>query len=596
MKKTRKKTKLSSQEKERKRHKNMIISALSKCGMKRVTDLCEKNVKFKDIESDIDDAFIYKNIFLLVEYTIAERPAVHLEHKNYLYERILKDEESKNNFIGYIKTIVTDKYKKDIDQYKKSAWIIKILYCSLNEVSAVTKKKANEDIKYFDYYIASYFKLLGDSVEVSARWELFQFLDIDPKLIYEENSISHSDKSETVSGLSLPNTFSNFSDGYEIMSFYASPDFILKTCYVLRRNGWKGGLNTYQRMISPKKIKDIRKHLKDKKRVFINNIIVTLPSDVTTEVTDKTDASKKSIVNVLPTPIKISIPVRSNSIGIVDGQHRVFSYHETLVDDEEISRLRVQQNLLVTGIKFPRNVTPEEKLKFEARLFKEINSNQTSASSALKQEIERIIEPYAPSSIAMAVLDKLNQDGPLSGFIQINLFDKNKLKSASIVSFGLKPLVKLNGTDSLYSIWPNENKEYLLKKQNNKIQGEREDTEFDKDESILMEYVKFCSDEINKLLNIIRESVTQNSDESKRYDWKCGKIKDRKILSTVTINGFLKLLGILIEEKKNFDDEKIKESLKKLSKFEFSKYSSSHYKKMAEELFNEYFPTESKPH
>lgn len=375
-----------------------------------------------------------------------------------------------------------------------------------------------------------------------------------------------------------------------------TPDFILKTCYVLRRNGWKGGLNTYQRMISPKKIKDLRKHLKDKKRVFINNIIVTLPSDVTTEVKFGKNESEKSDGDVLPMPIKITIPVKSNSIGIVDGQHRVFSYHEALDDDKEISKLRRQQNLLITGIKFPCNVPLEEKQKFEARLFKEINSNQTSASAALKQEIERIIEPYAPSSIAMAVLDKLNQDGPLSGFIQINLFDKNKLKSASIVSFGLKPLVKLNGTDSLYSIWPNDNKEYLLKKQNNKIQGEREDTEFDKDESILMEYVKFCSDEINKLLNIIRESVTQNSGESKRYDWKCGKIKDRKILSTVTINGFLKLLGILIEKKKNFDDEKIKESLKELSEFEFSKYSSSHYKKMAEELFNEYFSTESKPH
>ncbi|WP_279111542.1 DGQHR domain-containing protein [Bartonella apis] len=595
MRKTRKKTKLSSQEKEQKRHKNMIISALSKCGMKRVADLCEKNVKFKDVESDIDDAFIYKNIFLLVEYTIAERPAVHLEHKNYLYERILKDEESKKSFIEYIKSIVSDNYKRDIDDYGTSTWIIKILYCSLNEVSAATKKKANKDIKYFDYYIASYFKLLSDAIEVSARWELFHFLDIKRKLIYEKGFISSADEIETVSGLSLPNTFSNFSDGYEIMSFYAAPDFILKTCYVLRRNGWKGGLNTYQRMISPKKIKDLRKHLKDKKRVFINNIIVTLPSDVTTEVKFGKNESEKSDGDVLPMPIKITIPVKSNSIGIVDGQHRVFSYHEALDDDKEISKLRRQQNLLITGIKFPCNVPLEEKQKFEARLFKEINSNQTSASAALKQEIERIIEPYAPSSIAMAVLDKLNQDGPLSGFIQINLFDKNKLKSASIVSFGLKPLVKLNGTDSLYSIWPNDNKEYLLKKQNNKIQGEREDTEFDKDESILMEYVKFCSDEINKLLNIIRESVTQNSGESKRYDWKCGKIKDRKILSTVTINGFLKLLGILIEKKKNFDDEKIKESLKELSEFEFSKYSSSHYKKMAEELFNEYFSTESKP-
>jgi hypothetical protein len=81
-------------------------------------------------------------------------------------------------------------------------------------------------------------------------------------------------------GSILPEAHSNFDAGYKVVTFYADPDSLLKTAYVLRKDGWRDSLNLYQRMISKPKIESIRRYLKTQKRVFINNIIVTLPSDV----------------------------------------------------------------------------------------------------------------------------------------------------------------------------------------------------------------------------------------------------------------------------------------------------------------------------
>ena len=60
---------------------------------------------------------------------------------------------------------------------------------------------------------------------------------------------------------------------------YVDPEALLSTCYVLRKDGWEDRGQLYQRMISKRKIEAIRKYLLAQKRVFINNIIVTLPSD-----------------------------------------------------------------------------------------------------------------------------------------------------------------------------------------------------------------------------------------------------------------------------------------------------------------------------
>jgi hypothetical protein len=126
--------------------------------------------------------------------------------------------------------------------------------------------------------------------------------------------------------------------------------------------------------------------------------------------------------------VNIQIPNIPNSIGIIDGQHRVFAYHQTDPDDLEIKKLRVQQNLLVTGIIYPSNTHELDREKFEARLFLEINSNQTNAKTELKQAIGLVIDPFSNESIAARVLKGLSADGPLSHFMGQNFYDVGQLK------------------------------------------------------------------------------------------------------------------------------------------------------------------------
>lgn len=95
---------------------------------------------------------------------------------------------------------------------------------------------------------------------------------------------------------------------------------------------------------------------------------------------EKLETVDASILNSTA-PVTIKLPDKPNSIGIIDGQHRVFAYHESKDDDADIAALRIQQNLLITGIIYPEGISDLEREKFEAKLFLEINSTQTNAKS-----------------------------------------------------------------------------------------------------------------------------------------------------------------------------------------------------------------------
>ena len=112
--------------------------------------------------------------------------------------------------------------------------------------------------------------------------------------------------------------------------------------------------------------------------------------------------------------IQIEINDKYNIIGIIDGQHRVFAYHEgNDVYESTIQTLRQQQNLLVTCIIYPENETTHERNRFEANLFLEINKNQKKINSALQQEIELIVSPFSTIAIGKDILKNLNENGPL---------------------------------------------------------------------------------------------------------------------------------------------------------------------------------------
>jgi hypothetical protein len=66
------------------------------------------------------------------------------------------------------------------------------------------------------------------------------------------------------------------------------------------------------------------------------------------------------------------------------------------------------------------------------------------------------------------------------------------LKTASIVSYGLKPLVKTNGADSTFSIWVHPDKDDVAHGENGKA---------------LEDYISFCTSSINVLLGAIRQNL-----------------------------------------------------------------------------------------
>ena len=281
---------------------------------------------------------------------------------------------------------------------------------------------------------------------------------------------------------------------------------------------------------------------------------------------DKGDESSLiTSTNSVKYPINIRIPHKSGNIGIIDGQHRVFSYHEGVDTHEKIiSQKREEQHLLVTGIRFPKETSEDERMRFQAQLFLEINDKQTRTNAALRQIIGTIINPFAEISIAKAVVNELAKRSPMNNVFEQHFFDKHKLKTTSIVSYGIRHITKLTGTDSLFHVWDSEDKKNLL---------------IGKDTILLKQYVKFCADQINIFLNAFKNNIPPEK-------WTTNQ-KVSRVLTVTTITGLIHCMRKLILEKKKLEEFSYYNSGFKniFEKIDFTKYKSSHWKDLGDEIY-----------
>lgn len=568
-KKTKKKKKvLSAAEKAvakiKRDHSGSVRKILVAIGFTRLTGVADKELTFENHTSDLDDVFVFENVIVLAEYTCSQGSAVseHLKNKKLIYDQILA---KPSGFIDYLKKRFPDAAEQFPKTYHHSKLIVKVLYCSRYDFDDVYRQNIPGPI-YLDYPTIRYFLAVVEAIKRSARFEFLHFLDIKLSQVGKGGSVPPSELSRPFSGSILPEAHSNFDEGYKVVSFYADAEALLRTTYVLRRDGWRDSDNLYQRMISAKKIELIRAYLRKHKRVFINNIIVTLPSDVQPVLADKSTVKVGSLTETAP--VTIMLPDRANSIGIIDGQHRIFAYHETDKDDQEIALLRVQQNLLVTGIIYPPDTKSIEREKFEAKLFLEINSNQTNAKAPLKQAIGLVIDPFTNDSIATRILIGLGKQGPLRGYIQQYFWDTDKLKTASIVSYALRPLIKTtDGSDSLFSMWTHAGKADVANGTNDEA---------------LKSYIDFCVGQINIMLGAFKSALPSEK-------WTADKKVKGNVISTTYINSFLIVMRMLVEKKTPFVFDPLKKQLAGFDKFPFSSYRSSQYRRMAEEIVATHF-------
>lgn len=572
------------QRKEQRNHIKEIRDIFLRLGYTRIKGVDGKNFKYKDRTTELDDIFVYENTILLIEYTIGNP---HILEKKIIYDKI------NSNIVDFIEYIVDGNIYEDFSQYYyghiKSQYSLnqlqlRIVYCSKQDISS-EHKKIVDNVIFMDYHIVKYFKCLTQVIKRSAIFEFLDFLkikedDFGTRILYSPNYSSSKFCCHI-----LPEEKSSYHKGYKIISFYMDAESLLKRAYVLRQEGWraKDGASFYQRMLDAKKISAMRRYLAEQGRVFINNIIATVSEKDIIIYKDK-DKSERISINengdfvgnnkiTRIEPAYIEIPNRCNIIGLIDGQHRTFAYHEGEDQYEtQINQLRKIQNLLVTGIIFPKSESDANRIKFEANLFLEINSNQKKVGQAVQQEIQMQTQPFSSIAIGKQIIYRINNNGPLSNMIELHSYQNGKIKTASIVSFGLKPLIKIDESkqDSLFFSWNNQNKKELL---------DPKCINYD----LLQEYINYCANEINYVLSAFKSRL----DASK---WHTYSTKTQEGVLTVTfINGLLNLIRLLIENDKLNGFEFYKNQLIPVNEFDFKIFKSSQYRKLGEALYNKYF-------
>jgi len=544
------------------RHRNEIRETFAAVGFARADGASDKEFTFREVTSDFDDIFVLENVVVLAEYTVTKESEIsaHIKNKYAIYERI---NNYKDDFLVFAKEKLGLETALS-GTYANHQVEVVILYCALNTVKVELKQQVTY-AKFMDYSVVRYFRLLTRTVKQSARSELLDFLGVTFGRFGPQALQNNPSPRESFRGSVLPEAQSKFPAGFKVVSFYINPSALLARAYVLRRDGWRDRNGLYQRMIIRKKLESVRKYLLDSKRVFVNNIVVTLPSD--TKVLDDQEDTINPKTLTQTQPATISLTGNFNSIGLIDGQHRVFSYYEGGSNEDVISELRSQQNLLVTGIIYPPTTAPEEKTRFEAGLFLEINSNQANAKSDLKQAINQIIRPFLTDSIARDVLDAINDGtGVLSGKFSSDYFATGALKTTSVVSYGLRPLVRPVATGPLFSRWSDPQKHTM-------VAGE--------DDGARKRYIDFCVSNIGVFMSAAKSQLPSDRWTLDR------KVPDRLITPTV-VNGLIGAMRQALEAGVAIEFESLREKFKHLGTFKFEQYRSSQYTVMASDLFKQF--------
>ena len=543
-------------------HKELVRKVFRNMGCKRFGKLSDKEFTFGQT-SDFDDVYTLENVIFCIEYTATKSSKVgdHLKPKKIVYDNI------ENDPAGFAALLCSmdPEFKSSFEQhYDHDQAIVKIVYCSRYQFESKYKSIVPNPI-YLDYPLARYFASTALSIKVSALPEFLDFVSIDEASVGKDGVFEKVNSKNEFEGALLPHAGASLPAGFEVVSFYIDPASLLHRVYVFRKGGWRNSHSVYQRMVSKSKIDEMRKYLRSEKRVFLNNIIAVLPSD--TDIVE-VEGQAQGAATQQPRIVTVSLPRRTNSIGLIDGQHRTYSYYKSVSDDPDIAKLRSKQNLLVTGIRFPKNYPESDRQKFEANLFKEINTKQTKVKSDLIQSIDLVLDPFKGTSVATRVLDELaNSGGPLDSYIAQYFFDTDKLKKASIISYALQQLVRLDSEESLITVWGDEVNKNKLK---------------DRSGSALDVYVAFCVEQIDIMLSSIKSCVDE-------HRWTTDKDVPDRVITTTKINAFLILMRKLIASGIPINEKFLKDKLSELDGFEFNAFHSSRYAMMASEMYDKYF-------
>ncbi len=560
-----KKKKLTPFQKKQKAQKKDVVNIFKGLGFQYLSTE-GKNKKFGEITSDIDSAFLYENILLICEISLDSDTKNHLLKTGRYFDEVNKN---KKELLEWLKKDFSDKFKL-YNEYPTNRYKIRFVYINEHTIPEDKKNHYTKDdfcINFIDEKELKYFKKLSSAIKYSGKYELFKFLSLN----VDDIGISTSEKNEPGidSAVILPEMNSGFPEGVRIVSFLMSASQLLQCAYVSRKDNWENKLELYQRLIEPSRIIKIRDFIAKQKKAFINNIVVSLPNTVTFYTEDVTKPIDLFSLDKIQN-LTIKFPISYNSIGIIDGQHRLYAHYEA--DNNEkyekiIKDLRSRLYLLVTGLVFEKNFKTADRVKFESQLFLEINDNQKKVPALNLLTIISLKEPYSPVGVSLRVLNTLNRNSLFLKSFELSSFTPGKIKIPSLIKWGLADLLEISHErETLFKYWDNNNKLKLL---------DENDSQFNE---LYDEYIKFCIEALTKYFSAVKKTF--------KSDWD-SQDKDNRFFSVTSITGFviafrksLKKYGL---KDNTFYEEKLNGLTLDFAKKKFP-YKSSHWNAFAEKI------------
>lgn len=204
---------------------------------------------------------------------------------------------------------------------------------------------------HFGDEIISYYFNLHKQIGLASRYQLLGFLFNGQEIPELDNKIP---------------AIKGKMGGHTYFSFSIEPEKLLKIGYVLHRN--KANVNmmpTYQRIIKGSRLKSIQEFIDKKEGYFPNSIIISIDSDKTL-VFDRANTQVKSAISDIGI---LHLPKRYRSAYVIDGQHRLYGYANSLY--------KITNSIPVVAF---LNLAREEQIK----LFMQINENQKAVSKNLR--------------------------------------------------------------------------------------------------------------------------------------------------------------------------------------------------------------------
>lgn len=302
-----------------------------------------------------------------------------------------------------------------------------------------------------------YLEFLSNTIGKYGRYELFAALDISPRDI---ETTLHNIPIDNFIKLSGKNISKKIDSPADIYIFTLNVYDLLIMSKVSRYGSLDSNIpeegSGYQRLLKEEKLKSIRE--------FINKFghMATFPNAIITILHEEPRIGNNSDV--------LELPVKYGSIEIIDGQHRLFAFAKSNLNEDKLRNTE----LIVIGIRFVNDDVNKIK-QWAARTFVDINKEQAKVPTDLIYLISyKAMGETHPKALAARVLMELNVKGPLAHKIGTRPHTKDKAKTIKITTVvnklqGLfnKKLYKNIFSEMAVEEYENNNPEPLIKEAHN---------------------------------------------------------------------------------------------------------------------------------